>query len=355
MSTGLGANLADLSDELKLELERLITRESEINDQMQKAKEDMKARVESSLQQCSHKIYRCDFHAHSTYSDGKSNVDEIHEWMVYSGIDFMVITDHGTLSQRVDCMKYPDMWYGEESTNGHHIVALDIPRELDPADDLQGAVNKVRELGGFPIVAHPCGWYKHPYPPGLADELDGLDGKYAIEIGNGAENIFDYFDETDQKAVMLWDRLLSQGKEVVGLGNTDEHHCYQIGILWNGVICSAPAKEEIMEAMREGHLFVSNGPVIILKTEQGIMGDTIYVEQEKSLTFEVECHDAHGIYQIKVIKDAGVFKKFTFQGEESITLQFEDLFSKNYGYYRAECYTLDGRRAYSNPIRVMKE
>ena len=48
--------------------------------------------------------------------------------------------------------------------------------------------------------------------------LDLLGGDFTIELINGANNILDCYDITDERAIALWDRHLSQGKTVRGMG-----------------------------------------------------------------------------------------------------------------------------------------
>ena len=358
MKPNISDKLNGANEELKKSLERLEIRENEIKGQMEKARNDMRHRLEKTFQRCNSRIYRCDFHAHSTYSDGRCDIDEIHQWMGHAGIDFMAITDHNTILQKADCSRYPDMWYGEEiTTKGrfHHIVGLNISEKLNPEEmDIEETVQAVRKQGGFPVIAHPCGWYGNPYPPERIQVAEKIGGRFAIEIGNAADNIFDYFDETDEEAVRFWDKLLLEGKEVVGLGDTDEHHCYQIGVVWNGVICNSLTREKILEAVTKGHLFVSNGPIAILKMEEAMMGDAVYTGKGK-LSFKVECYDDYGLYKIRIVKNGELFKELKLEEEKEAKFEFEDQLTTDFAYYRVECHTLDGKRAYSNPIRIFSE
>ena len=41
--------------------------------------------------------------------------------------------------------------------------------------------------------------------------------------------------------------------------------------------------------------------------------------------------------------------------EKETKFEFEDQLFTDFAYYRVECHTLDGKRAYSNPIRTLNE
>jgi hypothetical protein len=60
---------------------------------------------------------------------------------------------------------------------------------------------------------HPKEWCEPP-----KKGLDLLGGDFTIELINGANNILDCYDITDERAIALWDRHLSQGKTVRGMG-----------------------------------------------------------------------------------------------------------------------------------------
>ena len=79
--------------------------------------------------------------------------------------------------------------------------------------------------------------------------LDLLGGDFTIELINGANNILDCYDITDERAIALWDRHLSQGKTVRGMGNTDAHLPQAIGDAWNGLVLKRPSKRKVLDAL----------------------------------------------------------------------------------------------------------
>jgi hypothetical protein len=220
-------------------------------------------------------------------------------------------------------------------------------------ESLEEMLDDIKNGGGLPFIAHPCGWYRNPYSSDAVQEIENLRNTFIIEIGNGAGNMFNYFDVTDAEAVKLWDRLLVDGKKVIGLGNTDAHMAYQLGIIWNGILCQTLDITDIKDTIEKGCLFVSNGPICIIEVEGKRMGDTISSNKEK-LDVKLECYDVEGISNLRVIKNGSIIKDEHFNGDKSVKIEFTDKTSGDRGYFRAESYSIDMRRAYTNPIFIRK-
>lgn len=108
--------------------------------------------------------YKGAIHVHSTYSDGKGDIEEIMDCANKAGIDFVILTDHDTLQPLDDghekwhgsCMLIigaeitpPDNHYitfGEERI--HNISEL---RKLSP----QGYIDQLRKNKWLGFIAHP--------------------------------------------------------------------------------------------------------------------------------------------------------------------------------------------------------
>jgi hypothetical protein len=100
------------------------------------------------------------FHVHSTRSDGSGDRDAIATAAARAGLQFVVTTDHGDATRPPDPPAY---LHGvlcvdavEVSTNGGHLIALDMPPSPYPLGGESAAVvEDVMRLGGMPVVAHP--------------------------------------------------------------------------------------------------------------------------------------------------------------------------------------------------------
>ncbi len=103
--------------------------------------------------------YRGHIHIHSTYSDGTGTIDQIAREAAREGVDYIIITDHQTLSA------LPEEGYregvlvlaGTELNHRYnHILALNINREIDSRDHQpQLALDAIQAQGGLSFLAHP--------------------------------------------------------------------------------------------------------------------------------------------------------------------------------------------------------
>ena len=339
----------------------LLRREEELHYQIRWAKEDYVKRLEATFKQCPETILRCDFHSHSRYSDGKFSLKEMQQWRELCGIDYLAATDHDTLAQREEVQSYPHALLGEEITIAQvegihpHLLGIGISEVIEPDCELLEGIEKIYRQGGFPILAHPCGWYRNDYPEVVVEAIEKklleLNSPFGLEVGNAAANLFNYFDRTDAAALALWDRLLSAGKHVLGFGNSDAHHGCNLGVIWTGLIGPKPNKQGIYQVLNKGHHFLSDGPVVILESGGVMMGETV-VPSNSTREFMVRVYDQVGIWKVRVIKNGSLFKQWNIKGEKQAALSFEDIFEGNNSYYRVDCFTVDGKRAYSNPIWV---
>lgn len=317
-------------------------------------KDVMRERVEQTSKLVSFKVYRGDLHYHSTYSDGVATVHETKKWIDRAGLDFFFITDHGTVNQKRGCQKYENLWWGQEpGTQYHHLGILGIDRKYTPKRDLAYDYHKAKELGGYPFIPHPAGWFPTTlYSDEQKEALNLLGEEFAIEIINGANQVFDCFDITDQMSIELWDKHLCQGKRVTGLGNTDAHLPQAIGDVWTAVFCEPLTKENVIDALWKGHCFASDAPLVNITLNDAQMGDVVYLPAGSKAMVHYECADSRGLSEVRIIKDGQCIEKISpidnVKVEDTIEIRFDD----GKSYCRLECFSLDQRRAYSNPIYV---
>lgn len=205
-------------------------------------------------------------HMHTPYSDGESYHAEIAQDAIKAGLDFIIVTDHNIWVDEVEGYYEGEngrvlLLTGEEVHNvrrqpeASHFLAYGAERELARfADDPQRLIDETREAGGYGFLAHP-------HEPGLAKlgiadlgwhdwEIEGFTG---LEIWNYMSSFLSkiteqvnkipfapkwlarlialrvalnpekFMDGAPQPTLDLWDRLLSEGKQVVAVGNSDAH------------------------------------------------------------------------------------------------------------------------------------
>ncbi len=103
------------------------------------------------------------YHVHTTFSDGHATVDEIAAQAARQGLDFVVLTDHGNPNhaslRAAGPRKGVLILAGSElNVNRGHLVALGFrapPGDGKLPSKAEDAVDAVRALGGFTVIAHP--------------------------------------------------------------------------------------------------------------------------------------------------------------------------------------------------------
>lgn len=132
----------------------------------------------------------CDFHIHSTFSDGELTVSEIVDLFGEKGFDVINISDHICDSETLNrhdrmredphCVR-PDAFHsylehlwnearraweryhmllipGMEITNntdGYHILAIDAKEYVEPGQEVQIIADEVHRQGGIVVAPHP--------------------------------------------------------------------------------------------------------------------------------------------------------------------------------------------------------
>jgi hypothetical protein len=100
------------------------------------------------------------FHVHSTRSDGSGDRAAIAAAAARAGLRFVVLTDHGDATRPPDPPEYLHgvlMLDGVEiSTNGGHVIALDMPATPYPlGGEAAAVIEDILRFGGMPVAAHP--------------------------------------------------------------------------------------------------------------------------------------------------------------------------------------------------------
>ena len=228
-------------------------------------------------------------HVHSVYSDGTGTVEEIARTADRQGLDFLILTDHNTLKPRAEGKEVRTgrtrVMIGEEiSTAGGHFLALRVPREIPAREEARWTIEQVSAAGGLGFIPHPL-WKKSPWK-GPVDE-----GFIGIEIYNAADGasskkfpllpgFWTVMAGSDfsvaqwlarpARALEFWDRMLAEGRRVVGIGGADAHGLRWMGfrlasysavfkLVRNHVLIDGDLTESaVYEALEKGHLFVAH-------------------------------------------------------------------------------------------------
>lgn len=206
--------------------------------------------------------YKGNLHTHTTLSDGAHTPDEVIEIYRAKGYDFLALTDHRRLSM-------PETVRGMLLTGGVefdymlddeciHIVGIGLRSapELTPpmrGECAQQAIDEINARGGLAILAHPA-WSLNT----LATTLP-LSGLGAMEIYNSTSNA--PWNAARADASQFVDLTYTRGK-FTRLVASDDAHSYTgdqtRSYTW--VNARELTLDSILEAMRAGRMFASQGP-----------------------------------------------------------------------------------------------
>ncbi|TMB97802.1 MAG: hypothetical protein E6J42_07180 [Chloroflexi bacterium] len=268
---------------------------------------------------------RGDLHCHTVHSDGLNSVEDIVRHAVNLGLDFLAVTDHNTTTHHEELDRLSSFLEGpitlipgeEVTTYWGHANTWGLREWVDfrcgDEESMRSLQRWVREKGAMLSINHP----KCVGPPWL---FEGWDGFPAMEVWQAPWRFYNW------ESLERWDGLLRQGERVVAVGGSDTHsippapprhpHGLAEPTTWVFVDGSAtpslPARPEvlvgraerstdegaILDAIRKGHVFVSDAPngahLILTADEDGdgrfekMMGDTVEAPEGKPVDFRVQ-------------------------------------------------------------------
>ena len=223
------------------------------------------------------RFYKGNLHTHSTRSDGRLEPDEVCRQYRERGYDFLCLSDHfienyafpvvDTRPFRADGfttligaeLHAPSTHLGEL----WHILAIGLPLDFERTseeEDGPALARRAAAAGAFIGIAHPQ-WY------GL-DARDGhaLDAAHAVEIYNHTCEML----SARPDGVALLDHLLTDGRKLTGFAADDAHfHAGDAFGGWVHVKAEALTPEALLESLKAGRYYASQGPEIISLTRDG--------------------------------------------------------------------------------------
>jgi hypothetical protein len=243
-------------------------------------------------------------HLHTTFSDGGVTFLEMIQAAREVGLDYIVITDHMTLSGKEKgfegfnngvfvCVGYEH----NDTNNKNHYLVLGTDGVIGYNDDPQGYIDRVKKAGGIGFMAHPIEkrHYFDAYPPYPWTEWNasGFDG---IELWNQMSDWLEnlrsrlhfmrlfyprrFLLEIRRELLARWDTF-NRTRFVAGIGGVDAHSMkirfgifpltvFPIKVELKGIRThlyfpgplpqeDAPgAKKLFLDSLRKGRGFISN-------------------------------------------------------------------------------------------------
>jgi hypothetical protein len=248
--------------------------------------------------------YRGDLHAHSLHSDASWDVPDLVQYARSQKWDFVTLSDHNTVSGLPQHDSLADdvlltMGGLELTTYYGHALVLGTRRwfewRLDTEEKLTmpQLAQRALDSGAFFVTAHPmavgdpecsgCHWEFADMRPGNSP---------AIEIWNGA------WRPHNQLALDVFYQWLNEGHRLVATSGSDMHGTpteeYPLGAV-NVVYAEDLTEAAILQAIRQGHSYLSAGPQLILTghSASGVEVMTGATLPNEAATIHVRWADAH--------------------------------------------------------------
>jgi len=289
-------------------------------------------------------------HTHTTQSDGKRTPAEVMQWHAEHGYDFVALTDHNRVTDAhvtdahvTDARRFADSSplaalsaaeiNAQRGEVEYHIVALGIQQmPIVSHSDPQVVIDAVNAAGGLCVLAHPY-WLDH-----TLDDLLPLTGYAGIEIFNTGC----WVEIQKGHSLVHWDAVLRRavlgdGQNVLGFAVDDSHWKQpDYGGGWVMVRAEQPDAASILEAIRQGHFYSTQGPEIFDVQLQG-----------RQVT--VRCSPARSIY---VIGDGHHCPNAAQAWDGQPLTQSIFMLHPQQHYLRVEVVDMQGRSAWTNAYFV---
>jgi hypothetical protein len=307
-----------------------------------------------------------DLHMHTVHSDGDWTIPELISSARKLGLDFICITDHNTASHHAEIDRLgvgsPQtvVLRGEEiTTYGGHTNAWGLPSgawidfRVRPGDNhrISRLAAQVHRTGALISINHPfalCGGCAWSYDS-AAPDFD------AIEVWNGS------WDQTDDLAVAMWDKILQTGRHITAIGSSDSHRAANpIGRPTTHVAANVPSQKALLGAIRQGSVYITRevtGPVLVFEAEtiakgpkRWMIGDEIHLKRPTKIRFLVTAPTAQPGATTSLVSNGRVLGSFSTTDGKPHAMEVE---CRSDSYYRIEVRdSANAMLALTNPIYV---
>lgn len=290
------------------------------------------------------RFYRGNLHTHSTRSDGKLMPEEVCKRYRERGYDFICLSDHfmehydypivDTTDYRTD--RFTTILGAEchapatERGEKWHILAVGLPLDFPPNRDGETGpqlAQRCLDAGAFVAIPHPE-WY------GLtAGDAASIPGAHAVEVYNHTSQVLNgrgggsyYLDD-----------ILNTGRRIDALACDDAHWVVEADRNrdafggWVMVKAEANEPEALVDALKQGRYYSSQGPLI-----ENVVVDGDFVE--------IACSSA---FQISLVGRASKNEKISGLGMTSARLPWRKFEGD---WCRLVVIDEAGKIAWSNPI-----
>ena len=219
---------------------------------------------------------RGNLHGHTCCS-GFMDVSESGPMFARLGYDFMAVTDHNMAPDEEQWRIWQEqagliLVPGEENGDKDHILEVGVHHVTPtPNDNFDERAAALRDGEGFVAACHP-----QQYADGAQNVSAAAESLHAFEIFNGLRELRGL---TEAANVVLWDEMLTAGKQIWGIATDDFHFAFTSP--GHGWVCVQVSEEEsditwalIVAQLKAGAFFASTSPGF---TEIGLEGNELQV------------------------------------------------------------------------------
>lgn len=312
-------------------------------------------RLEKSFDLASLGYHTAELHQHSTYSDGKNEPSDMYLYNHVSAVGFAALSDHNSVSGNGEFVASGEVLGSTVTIGGveisssdkGHINALGTTTAYNSvfgsADDVKAVVAQAKADGAYVQINHPArgGGKGFAYIDRLPEF--GFDG---YELWNG-RNAPSPLSGTNLAAKQIWFDYLDKGFYIPATAGADNHGFAEqnVDMPRTYVYTSDTSASGYIDAIKAGHSFLSNGPVIDARISGVSYGDSV-APGEKRL--EIKAFGNAVIGKIDVLVNGISALSFDADGmrfdrSETLTLEAGD-------YVVMEITSPGGGYAITNPI-----
>lgn len=334
--------------------------------------------------------YGGDVHMHSIFSDGLQFPSDLVIAARSMGLSWVVLTDHNTISGKClwDRFKDPDFVtiMGEEVTTLYgHFNAIGIEKLIswkieDKEMDIKRIYEDVHRQGGIVVL-------NHPFFPNRSYKFWNIEGYDLIEIWNGGappnlKGVGNY------EAKLKWFGLLNKGGKLPAVAGSDCHDITSVLSAIDYFIVSKIFKprldtdpfgpmaesfkawlnlglyignprtyiyikklciDEVINALRNGNSFMTNGPIVIVDINGKYPGETLDISTESSYALNMKILSNSPVTKVVVIKNGEILQEIHIDNANIYSTSIK-LEPKNNNWILVEVYGKYPIYAITNPI-----
>ena len=310
--------------------------------------------------------YAGDLHHHADVLEGSTNPTNLVRSQLAAGLNVLFVSDHDstknndTIQTLADARDVPFIPSIEVSPSWGHFNAFPIDSgaqlTVDPGvDDIHSIIEDVRRMGATVIASN------HPYIPyGYLSSLDKgtAPGGFNPSIDLFELNAVVNNEPTINKAHQFW----NEGLPYYFTAGSDTHDVLNQTSGLNRLFVytgSKPTAKGFAQAAKDGHSYVSYGPVIYPKNV--MFGDTMKLAKAQARTITFDLVAVNGLKSVQLIgSDSAATATNTQSAGNSVVLEDKTLTGDHdsvsfevpqvSGWVALVVEDNEGRKAYTNPI-----